>query len=130
MLAKLHLAKDTFALQLLFQRSQSLVDVVIANKYLHDAFPFSIRDVPPELQSACLLYDMIPAFAVWKSINSSRRYPGICPVGLKPFKARPGPNGLIFIEFLVVGFDLRRPTRDRATSLSTLSTQPLLVFEL
>jgi hypothetical protein len=48
-------------------------------------------------------------------------------VGLKPFKARPGPNGLIFIEFLVVGFDLQRPARDRATSLST---QPLLVFEL
>jgi hypothetical protein len=32
MLAKLHLAEDAFTLQLFLQRSQSLVDVVVANK--------------------------------------------------------------------------------------------------
>jgi hypothetical protein len=52
MLAKLHLAEDAFPLQLLLQRSQSLVDVVIANKYLHEAFLFLHRDVPLELQCA------------------------------------------------------------------------------
>jgi len=33
----------------------------------------------------------------------------------------------IFVVFVLVGFDLQHPARDRATSLST---QPLLVFEL
>ena len=38
MLAKLHLAEDALTLQLSLQRSQGLVDVVIATKYLHEAF--------------------------------------------------------------------------------------------
>ncbi len=40
MLAKLHLTEDAFPLQLFLQCSQSLVDVVIANKNLHEIFPF------------------------------------------------------------------------------------------
>ena len=52
MLPKLHLAKDAFALQLFLQRSQSLVDVVIANKYLHETFPSLNRDAPLGLQCA------------------------------------------------------------------------------
>ena len=43
MLAKLHLAKDTFALHLSLPRCQFLVDVVIADKYLHKAFLFQSR---------------------------------------------------------------------------------------
>ena len=41
--AKLHLAEDAFTLQFFLQRSQCLVDVVIANKYLHEAFPSLYR---------------------------------------------------------------------------------------
>jgi hypothetical protein len=40
MLTKLHLAEDTFTLHLFLQCSQSLVDVVVANKNLHEIFPF------------------------------------------------------------------------------------------
>src|SRR5262249_53318701 len=50
MLAKLHLAEDAFTLQLFLQRSQSLVDVVIANQYLHETFPSLNRDAPLGLQ--------------------------------------------------------------------------------
>lgn len=33
--AQLHFAKNAFALQLLFQRTERLIDIVIANDYLH-----------------------------------------------------------------------------------------------
>lgn len=37
--AQLHLAKHTFALQLLLQRPKRLIDIVIANDYLHAEHP-------------------------------------------------------------------------------------------
>ena len=41
MLAKLHLAEDTFALHLLLQRLEGLVDVVVPNENLHVVFLFN-----------------------------------------------------------------------------------------
>jgi hypothetical protein len=35
MAAKLHFAENALALHLLFQRLQGLIDVVVANEYLH-----------------------------------------------------------------------------------------------
>src|SRR5690606_10490176 len=44
--AQLHLAKHAFALQLLLQRPQRLIDIVIANDYLHAAHrPFRVRTI-------------------------------------------------------------------------------------
>jgi len=34
-IAHLHFAKDAFALQLLFQRTKRLINIVVANEYLH-----------------------------------------------------------------------------------------------
>src|SRR5580704_6074418 len=42
--AELHLAEDTLALHLLFQRLEGLVDVIVANENLH-ASSFSVRSV-------------------------------------------------------------------------------------
>ena len=39
MTTKFHLAKDAFALHFLLQRLQRLVDIVVANQYLHAFFP-------------------------------------------------------------------------------------------
>ncbi|BDV33629.1 hypothetical protein SS37A_11580 [Methylocystis iwaonis] len=36
MAAQLHLAEDAFALHLLLQRLQSLIDIVVANENLHE----------------------------------------------------------------------------------------------
>ena len=52
MLAKLNQAEDAFTLQPFLQCSQSLVDVVVANKNLHETFPVLHRSVPLELQCA------------------------------------------------------------------------------
>jgi hypothetical protein len=43
MLAEFHLAEDAFALHLLLQRSEGLVDIVVADKNLHAVF-LSIRE--------------------------------------------------------------------------------------
>lgn len=43
MFAKLHFPKDAFALQLPFQRLKRLVDIVISNENLHEAFLFNRR---------------------------------------------------------------------------------------
>jgi hypothetical protein len=40
MLAELHLAEDAFALHLLLQRPQRLVDIVVTDENLHVAFLF------------------------------------------------------------------------------------------
>ena len=73
MLAKLHLAEDTFPLQLLLQRSQSLVDVVIANKYLHEAFPFS-SEMFRQNSNPPVYYDMTPALQVDQFISPISRH--------------------------------------------------------
>jgi len=39
--AELHLAEETFALHLLLQRFEGLVDIVVADENLHVAFLFS-----------------------------------------------------------------------------------------
>src|SRR6516162_3641859 len=44
MAAELHLAENALALHLLFQRIEGLVDVIVANEYLH-ASSFSVRSV-------------------------------------------------------------------------------------
>ena len=41
MLAKLHLAEDAFALHLPLQRLERLVDIVVSNENLHEAFLFN-----------------------------------------------------------------------------------------
>jgi len=42
MATELHLAKDSLALHLLLQRFQSLVDVIVANEYLHAFNPVAV----------------------------------------------------------------------------------------
>jgi hypothetical protein len=42
-LAQLHLAKETFALHLLFQRPEGLVDIVVTDENLHVVFSSLIR---------------------------------------------------------------------------------------
>ena len=44
MFAELHLAEDAFALHLLLQRSEGLVDIVVTDKNLHSVFFFDSRD--------------------------------------------------------------------------------------
>jgi len=67
MLTELHLAEDAFALHLLLQYFESLVDIVVTDENLHAAFPFA-REVDrpsgraaralaqgyPENRSACV----------------------------------------------------------------------------
>jgi hypothetical protein len=48
MLAEFHLAEDAFALHLLLQRSEGLVDIVVADKNLHAVF-LSIRETKRRL---------------------------------------------------------------------------------
>jgi len=41
MFAEPHLAEDTFALHLLLQRLEGLVDIVVTDENLHVVFPFN-----------------------------------------------------------------------------------------
>jgi hypothetical protein len=85
--AKLHLAEDAFTLQLFLQRSQCLVDVVIANKYLHETFP-SLNRGASEVDQFISPIFRHKSSATW------------------PFNLKPGSNSLIFVEFVLLGFDL------------------------
>ena len=85
MLAKLHLAKDAFALQLSLQRFQCLVNIVISNKYLHAGFPFLNRAIQtssgrcsaetPTRLSTMTLASRQGVFSGPSAISSSRRIP-------------------------------------------------------
>jgi len=52
MFAELHLAEDTFALHLLLQRLERLVDIVVSDENLHVVFPFSSAVDRPDRQGA------------------------------------------------------------------------------
>ena len=84
--AKLHLAEDAFTLQLFLQRSQCLVDVVIANKYLHEAF-LSLNEALSEVDQFISPIFRHMSRATW------------------PFNLKPGSNNPIFVEFVLPGFD-------------------------
>jgi hypothetical protein len=43
MLAKFHLAKEAFALHLLLQRFEDLVDIVVTDENLHAVFLFNLK---------------------------------------------------------------------------------------
>jgi len=43
MLAKFHLAKEAFALHLLLQRFEGLVDIVVTDENLHAVFLFNLK---------------------------------------------------------------------------------------
>ena len=52
MAAELHLAKETFALHLLLQRLEGLVDIVVANENLHDGFLLDSTDPDMDMDSS------------------------------------------------------------------------------
>jgi len=52
MLAELHLAEDAFALHLLLQRPEGLVDIVVADENLHAVFLFDRAVNGPDGQGA------------------------------------------------------------------------------
>jgi hypothetical protein len=53
MLAEFHLAEDAFALHLPLQHLERLVDIVVSNENLHEAFLFNrtrhVADIPEEV---------------------------------------------------------------------------------
>ena len=67
MLAKFHLAEDAFALHLPLQRLERLVDIVVSNENLHEAFLFNrtrhVADIPEEVQRAIFLIKERSRFA-------------------------------------------------------------------
>src|SRR5262249_54280134 len=96
--AKLHLAEDALTLQLFLQRSQCLVDVVIANKYSSRLTPV----YSSTLHRRFLLYTEA-LWEVGQFISPIFRHKSSA---TWPFNVKPGSNGLIFVEFVFLGFDL------------------------
>jgi len=52
MAAELHLAEETFALHLLLQRLEGLVDIVVADENLHAEFLLDSRDQDMDMDSS------------------------------------------------------------------------------
>jgi hypothetical protein len=118
MLAKLHLAKDTFALQLFLQRSQGLVDVVISNKYLHAGFPFfnlAIQASSGRCSAGIPMRLSTMTTGIQRQGDFRRPFGDqfISPIfrhkssATWPSDLKPGKRSLILVDFVLLGVDRR-----------------------